>query len=149
MRRSGSAGDPTIFRAAEGTRPIVDGALNGRVDTIKLSAVHDVRIVGLEITGSQGGNYSGAGVRTETGSTRIAIVDSVVHGNHSYGIHVRQSTDVTIRDNDIHHNEQGVQISYAHNTFHDLDGFVFSIGADSGTFSGRSTGSGCSTTSRP
>jgi hypothetical protein len=24
----------------------------------------------------------------------------------------------------------------AHNTFHDLDGFVFSIGADSGTFSG-------------
>jgi parallel beta-helix repeat protein len=112
LTRSGTADDPTIFRAADGTRPIVDGALGGRVDTIKLSAVHDVRIVGLEITGSQGGNFSGAGLRTENGSTRIAIVDNVIHENHSYGIHVHRSTHVTIRDNDIHHNEQGVQISY-------------------------------------
>jgi len=89
----------------------VDGAVNSRIDVIKVSAAHDIRIEGLEVTGAQGGNYSGAGIRTENGASRIVISGNVIHDNLSYGINSHTSTAVTIRDNDIHRNGQGVQIT--------------------------------------
>ena len=76
-----------------------------------MSGAHDIRIEGLEVTGAQGGNYTGAGIRTENGASRIVIVDNVIRENRSYGIHSHSSTQVTIRDNDIHHNAQGIQVN--------------------------------------
>jgi parallel beta-helix repeat protein len=114
MRRSGSQGDPTVFRAdPSGPRPVLDGSLNGRVDVIKVNAAHDIRIEGFVITGAQGGGYAGAGIRTENGAARIAIVDNVIRDNRSFGINSHQSTAVTIRGNEISGNEQGIQIAYA------------------------------------
>ena len=114
VRRSGTQGDPTIYRGdPDGARPVLDGAIGGRVDVVKLTGVHDVRIEGFEITGSTGGNYVGAGVRTDSDATRVAIVDNLIHDNRSYGILSHSSTAIIIRGNDIHGNEQGIEIRYA------------------------------------
>ncbi len=112
MTRSGSQSEPIIIRAASG-RPVIDGALNDRLDVIKISGAHDIHIAGFEITGAQGGNYSGAGIRTENGATRIVIEHDLIHENHSFGVHANGSTAITISDNDIHHNEVGVQVNGA------------------------------------
>ena len=110
ISRSGTSDEPIVIRAASG-RPVIDGALDGRVDVIKVNGAHDIRIEGLEVTGAQGGNYTGAGIRTENGASRIVIVDNVIRENRSYGINSHSSTNVTIRGNDIHHNAQGVQVT--------------------------------------
>ena len=114
VRRSGSQGDPTIFRGdPDGPRPMLDGAIDGRIDVVKLTGVHDVRIEGFEITASAGRQLQGAGVRTDSDATRIAIVDNVIHDNRSYGVLSHTSTAILIRGNDIHGNEQGIEIRYA------------------------------------
>ncbi|MBX3029583.1 MAG: right-handed parallel beta-helix repeat-containing protein [Chloroflexi bacterium] len=111
ISRSGTSAEPIVIRAASG-RPIIDGALGaGRLDVVKVNGAHDIRIQGFEIRGAQGGDYSGAGIRTENGASRIVIADNVIVENHSYGINSHSSTDITIRDNDIHHNETGVHIN--------------------------------------
>ena len=110
ISRSGTSDEPIVIRAASG-RPVIDGALDGRVDVIKVNGAHDIRIEGLEVTGAQGGNYTGAGIRTENGASRIVIVDNVIRENRSYGINSHSSTNVTIRGNDIHHNAQAVQVT--------------------------------------
>jgi hypothetical protein len=114
VRRSGIQGNPTVFRGdPDGPRPVLDGTLGGRVDVVKLSGVHDVRIEGFEIVNAQGGDFQGAGVRAESGATRIVIADNVIHDNRSYGVLSHSSTHVTIRANDIFGNEQGIEIRYA------------------------------------
>ncbi|MEJ7748439.1 MAG: DUF1565 domain-containing protein, partial [Candidatus Limnocylindrales bacterium] len=75
MYRSGFSGQPIVFRALPGaSRPVITGT--GRMDIIKLSAVHDVTLDGLVVQGAAGGGGSGAGIRTENGSSRIVIRNS-------------------------------------------------------------------------
>jgi parallel beta-helix repeat protein len=115
--RSGSSGNPIVFQGdPSGARPVLDGRVDDRLDVIKISGAHDLRISGFVITGSQGGNYAGAGVRTENGATRIVISDNVIRDNHSFGVNSYGSSAVTIRDNEVTGNEEGIQIA------HDGDG---------------------------
>lgn len=112
--RSGLVGSPTVIRGATGgAKPIVDGRPDHNVDVIRISGVHDVRIRGFEITGAQGGGFRGAGIRTENGATRIALLGNVIHHNRSFGINSSNSTFVTIQGNDVSHNEVGIQIASA------------------------------------
>ena len=126
---SGLAGRPTVFRGVHGAaRPVISGSGDGGTDVIRVNGVHDIQLRHLDITGAPGGDYRGAGVRTENGATRIEIVDSDIHANRSYGVNVSGSTDVTIRGNDISHNEVGVQVGgggegtlISHNRIHHND----------------------------
>ena len=109
---SGLASQPTVFRGVNGAaRPVISGSGDGGTDVIRVNGVHDIRLRRLDITGAPGGDYRGAGVRTENGATRIEIVDNAIHANRSFGVNVSGSTDVTIRGNDISHNEVGVQVA--------------------------------------
>ncbi len=78
---------------------------------ITLDAAHDIRIEGFEIIHAQGGNYVGAGIRTENSATRIEILNNVIRNNLSFGIKSVESTNVTIRNNDVSHNGQGIQVN--------------------------------------
>jgi parallel beta-helix repeat protein len=110
VTRSGTPSDPTVFQAdSAGSAPVLDGSINSRLEVVKLSNVHDVRISGFAITGAAGGNWQGAGVLTNN-ADGIVISGNVIRDNHSFGVHVASSTDVTVRDNDISGNEVGVQV---------------------------------------
>jgi Right handed beta helix region len=129
--RSGTSGDPTVFRGAPGgARPVVDGAIGKRLDVIKITGAHDVSVEGLRVTGARGSAYNGAGIRLD-GATRITLQDLVVDHDLSFGINSVDSTHVTIRDSDIHHNGGGIQISRAgagtrilDNRIHDQDAMI-------------------------
>src|SRR4029453_4576324 len=102
-----------VFQAdPAGARPVLDGRLDNRLDVVRVNGAHDIRISGFVITGSQGGNYAGAGIRTENGATRIVISDNVIRDNHSFGINSHRSSAVTIRDNEVSGNEGGIQIAH-------------------------------------
>jgi parallel beta-helix repeat protein len=117
ITRSGTATDPIVFQGdPQGARPVLDGRIDDRLDVIKINGAHDIRISGFVVTGSQGGNYAGAGIRTENGASRIEISDNVIRDNHSFGVNSHGSTAVTIRDNEVTGNEEGIQIA------HDGDG---------------------------
>ncbi|MEO8461801.1 MAG: right-handed parallel beta-helix repeat-containing protein [Chloroflexota bacterium] len=112
MSRSGTSTAPIQFKAYPGdARPTVAG--NGRVDVIKISAAHDIVIDGFTIQGAAGGGGSGAGVRTENGAYRIVIQNNIIQNNHSYGVNVNNSTDVTVTGNEVLHNEEGIYVSRA------------------------------------
>jgi parallel beta-helix repeat protein len=46
-------------------------------------------------------------------SSGVTITDSTLRDNRSFGIKIADSTDVVVRDNDIGHNETGIEISRA------------------------------------
>ncbi|MEJ7696252.1 MAG: right-handed parallel beta-helix repeat-containing protein [Candidatus Limnocylindrales bacterium] len=111
MNRSGGAGRPIVFAALPGaSRPVISGA---RVDIIKLSNAHDLVFDGLIVQGATGGGGSGAGIRTENGSSRIVIQNSLIQNNRSYGININNSTEITVSANEIAYNEEGVNVGRA------------------------------------
>jgi parallel beta-helix repeat protein len=112
MTRSGTNGDPITFLGdPDGPQPVLDGRVDGRLDVVRINGAHDVRISGFVVTGSQGGDYTGSGIRTENGASRIVISDNLIRNNHSYGVNSYASSAVTIRDNEVTGNEEGIQIA--------------------------------------
>jgi parallel beta-helix repeat protein len=110
MRRSGAAGQPILFAGYPGdARPVIAGNAT-TVNVIRLSAVHDVQLAGLVVQGAAA-DKSGSGVRVENGSTRIAISGSLLRDNKSYGISVSSSNYVTIADNEVTGNAEGIYVS--------------------------------------
>ena len=114
MTRSGNPGMPIVFAGWPGdARPVVDGAFGARIDVVKFSAVHDVRIQGLTIRGAAGGSFSGSGLRVENGSARVEIRDDLITENQGFGVIADTSTEVLVVDNEISHNAAGVYLSHA------------------------------------
>jgi parallel beta-helix repeat protein len=112
MTRSGASGAPIVIKGYPGeARPVVAAA--GARDVIRLSNVRYVTISGFEVSGAAGGSYSGSGIRVENQSSNIVLSNNNVHDNRTWGIHVHSSTNVTITDSDVSHNEVGIQVSYA------------------------------------
>lgn len=111
VTRSGQADDPTVFTAYPGdARPVVNSG-GSRLDVIKINGARDIKISKLTIEGAAGGNWAGAGIRTENGARDITILDNVIRNNRSFGINLHSSTSITVRDNDISNNEQGIQVA--------------------------------------
>src|SRR3970282_2563694 len=51
----------------------------------------------------------GSGVRVES-STRVLIEGNTIRDNHSFGVKVKDATNVTLRDNEITKNETGIEL---------------------------------------
>lgn len=76
--------------------------------TISLERAANVSIVNLTVAGPAG--FQDGAVRVER-STGIVIEGSTIEGaRHGFGIEIRFSSDVTIRENDIRHNAIGVRL---------------------------------------
>jgi parallel beta-helix repeat protein len=114
LNRAGLASNPTVFMGdPNGPAPVLDGAIDNRLDVVKFgSSVHDARVSGFVIQNGKGGNWAGSGVRTERGSSRIEISGNVIRNNHSFGVNSYDSTYITIRDNDVSGNEEGIQVAH-------------------------------------
>jgi hypothetical protein len=82
-----------------------------RSTVILVTAAHDVAIEGLVVRGAP--SQYGAGIRVEKGAYRVTITGSTLRDNRSFGLKIADSTEVVVRDNDIGHNETGIEISRA------------------------------------
>ncbi len=113
ITRSGTSSAPIVFMgAANESSPVVDGTIGSRLDVIKVSAAHHIRLTKLVVQNAQGGEFSGAGIRVDSGSYDVVIENSLIRENQSWGVNIHSSTDVTVRGNDISGNAEGVQVSY-------------------------------------
>ena len=113
ITRSGTASAPIVFMgAANEASPVIDGTIGSRLDVVKISAAHDIRLSKLVVQNAQGGEFSGSGIRVDSGSTGIVIEDSIIRENQSWGVNIHSSYNVTVRRNDISGNAEGVQVSY-------------------------------------
>ena len=107
--RSGTATSPITFARYPGdSRPVING--NGAVVyVINLQNLHDVRLTGLEVTGAQAPDQTGAGVQVYA-SSNVVVSDSVLHDNSAYGIRIYNSTYTIAERNDIYGNGTGVDV---------------------------------------
>jgi nitrous oxidase accessory protein NosD len=110
VTRSGQPDAPITFAAYPGESPIVQGDA-GRAYVIRLSGIHDVRISGLVVQGAPA--RWGAGIRVDSGSSRIVVRGCILRANHSFGTEIADSTAVTVADSLITGNDTGVQVSRA------------------------------------
>jgi parallel beta-helix repeat protein len=125
-----------LVRAADGDEVVIEGGL-------RLTGVERVTLAGLTIQGALG-SYEG-GLEIER-SSRIEVRDSLIRDN-TFGIHLRDSTDVRITRNEMTRNGSGVEVHGAaaglvvsHNRMHHNDRAVDrSRGANAVVFY-RSTG---------
>jgi hypothetical protein len=108
MTRSGTSSAPIIFRSQRGEQVVLDGNSN-TLNVVRISRAHDIVIRGLVIKDARA-DKSGAGIRVDQGSYRITIAGNVLRHNRSYGVSIVDSTHVTVRDNDIRYNAEGVFI---------------------------------------
>jgi parallel beta-helix repeat protein len=110
MRRSGTAGQPIVIKGYPGdVRPVIQGTAS-TVNVIRLAAVHDVQLSGLVVQGAAA-DKSGSGIRIESGSTRVGVSNSLLRNNKSYGISVNRSSQVTIADNEVTGNAEGIYVT--------------------------------------
>ena len=130
ITRSGAAGSPISFRGFPGETATVAGD-SAHDNVITVSGVHDIVLGDLVVSGAQ--VQYGAGVRIDRGATRITVERSTLRDNRSFGIKLADATHVTVRGNDIGHNETGIEISrlgegilIADNEIHENDRMVTS-----------------------
>ena len=130
VSRNGKNGDPTRFAAYPGESVTIQGD-SSRANVILVTGAHDIVIDDLTIKGAP--SQYGAGVRVEAGSYQVTIKRSVLRNNRSFGIKIADSTDVTVKNNNIGSNETGIEISRAGagividgNRIHDNDRMVTS-----------------------
>jgi parallel beta-helix repeat protein len=97
--------DGLTFVAYDGEQVVVSGG----VDVIRIDGVAGATIRGLTVRGAQGPKGSGILVASSQG---VAIEDSVLRDNRSYGIRTWNSTSVRIRRNEITRNDEGIRVSY-------------------------------------
>ena len=111
MTRSGSEAAPITFASYPGERPVISGS-ETTVNVITLAGVHDIVLHDLVVEGAAA-HRSGAGIRVESASSRVRIESSLLRENRSYGVSIVDSTDVTVHDNEITGNAEGVYIQRA------------------------------------
>ena len=109
MTRSGRAGAAIAFCATTPRTVEVRPASGG--STIVISGQHDISLTGLAVMGATGSQN--AGIDVLDNSSNLTIANSLISGNHSYGIDVNGSTNVTISGNTITGNDTGVRINRA------------------------------------
>jgi hypothetical protein len=108
MARSGRPNAPITIKAySPRSRPVIRPA-GARTDVIELRRVHDVVLEGMTVTAAPA--QWGAGVRINSGSA-IRIARMTLLRNRSYGIKVKDSTDVLVTRNRMTRNETGIEIS--------------------------------------
>lgn len=108
MTRSGTAGESITFTGYPGETAVVAGT-SSTVNVIRLAGVHDVVLRNLVVRGAAA-DKSGAGIRIDSGSYRVSVLGNLLHDNRSYGISIVDSTQVTIRGNEITGNAEGVYV---------------------------------------
>ena len=107
LTASGSPGAPIRFAGFPGERlPIVAGGEDDEV--ISLSKVRHVVLSRMTVQGAP--EQFGAGVRVDE-SAHVTVSEMLLRGNRSFGVKVKDSTDVAIRGNAITRNETGIEIS--------------------------------------
>jgi parallel beta-helix repeat protein len=112
MTRSGTATAPITFASYPNQdRPVISGSAT-TVNVITLAGVHDIVLQELIVQGAAA-DKSGAGIRVEGASSRVRIESSLLRENRSYGVSIVDSTDVTVRGNEIRGNAEGVYIQRA------------------------------------
>jgi len=110
MRRSGEAGAPIVFAGRPGDpRPVVGGS-SSTVNVIRLAAIHDVVIRGFVVQGAAA-DISGAGILVER-SSRVSITGNLLRENRSYGVFLYDSTNITVNDNEVTRNAEGIYVRY-------------------------------------
>lgn len=110
MRRSGESGDPVVFQGRPGdARPVIAGDPS-TVNVIRLVGVRDVQIRDFVVQGAAA-DISGAGIRVER-SSRVFVSGNLVRENQSYGINLYDSTYVTVSDNEVTRNAEGIYVRY-------------------------------------
>jgi len=83
--------------------------VSGGTDVIFISKVTSASIRGLTIRGAAGPRGSGILIGE---SSNVVIDGNVLRDNRSYGVRTWYSTDVTIKNNEITKNDEGIRISY-------------------------------------
>jgi parallel beta-helix repeat protein len=118
----------TVRRSGLTIRGVAGTVIRGDTDVILVEDVTSARLSDLEVTGAR--FPFGAGIRVNR-SSGVIVERTTLRDNRSFGIKVADSTEVTIRDNDIGHNETGIEISRAgegiavlDNLIHDNDRMV-------------------------
>ncbi len=106
MKRSGTSSQPIVFQRY-GTEDVAVVGTAATDNVIKITAAHDVVIRALRVTGAAH-SRGGAGIRVENGSTRVRIESNGIYENRSYGVSVVDSTYITVYDNAISGNAEGV-----------------------------------------
>ncbi len=126
--RSGTAAAPIIFQNAPGTRPTIDGA-RATAYVVYLNGVHDVKVRGFTITGANA--FLGAGVEVDWSSGGVVVAYNIVRNNRDVGVHLYQSTNARVNNNEIKYNSLGIEVKYAgggdqilDNTVHDQNTMV-------------------------
>ncbi|MEO8246845.1 MAG: right-handed parallel beta-helix repeat-containing protein [Chloroflexota bacterium] len=106
VKRSGTSTSPITFQAYPGEVVTVAGS-STTADVIKVSRAHDIVIRGLRVTGAAA-SRGGAGIRIENASTRVLVEANTIYDNRSYGVSVVDSSYVTVYNNTISLNAEGV-----------------------------------------
>jgi parallel beta-helix repeat protein len=127
LSRSGTPSNPIVFQNDRYTRPTIDGARQvGYV--VYLDHVHDVKLTGFTITGANA--FMGAGLEADY-SSNLVIGYNVVRNNRDVGIHLYQSSNVTVRSNEVKYNSVGIEVKYSgggdrieNNVVHDQNSMV-------------------------
>jgi hypothetical protein len=108
---AGRADAPITVLGDPGGGVIIDGRLDGRLDTIHvLPASAYLVLDGLTVTGSSGSRSAGILVDGVT-SGPVSIVRSRLTDNDGYGILISDSRDVTISDSEVDHDQTGVEVN--------------------------------------
>jgi parallel beta-helix repeat protein len=128
INHSGTSSAPIVFQNDRGTRPIIDGGRSmGYV--VYLNGVHDVKLTGFEITGANA--FLGAGIEVDWSSGGVVLGYNIIRNNRDIGIHLYQSTNVRVTNNEIKYNSIGIEVKYSgggdlieNNTIHDQNAMV-------------------------
>src|SRR4051794_25832723 len=105
--RSGTAAAPIMFRNDPGTRPTIDGA-RATAYVVYLNGVHDVKVTGFTITGANA--FLGAGVEVDWSSGGVVVSYNIIRNNRDVGVHLSQSTNVRVNNNEIKNNSLGIEV---------------------------------------
>ena len=138
MTRSGGAAGAITFSNFGNEAATIDGA-RSVADVVLLDGVHDVGITGFTIQGANA--FLGAGIEIDH-SQYVSATRNVIRANKDIGIHIYQSSGVTVAGNSISHNSLGIEVKYGgagvrilNNTIFDNDSMVINDpapGNDSG-----------------
>jgi parallel beta-helix repeat protein len=95
-----------MFSAMPGARVVVSDPTERH--TVRIRAAN-VTVRGLVVQGAP--MQFGAGVRVEETGGPVLVTGNELRENRSFGIKVKNASQVTISQNRIHHNESGIEIS--------------------------------------
>jgi MYXO-CTERM domain-containing protein len=121
ITQSGSAATPIVMKGAPGARPVFDATgldLSGSGSTpraiFQFTNASHWRVEHLELTNASGSGGNGAGFRSTAGSDDVTVSDNLIHDNQD-GIMNDGPGTFTIANNEIYKN--GANDGYTHNLY--------------------------------